>query len=318
LLPPDIARRYQAIPIATDGERITVAMADPNNPTARKAVVDSLGPETCLVQAKPQEIEGLLNESRLPSISSKLHFMCWSPTESISTKVESFAQAFAQILEARLTSRTNSDIGQRPQDVLATDIQSLQPDLVIFQSPATLFSIWKMPTQVEDQPVKRIPESLLLVRKPHRLIKNILLVLRDFNFDAFAIQWAIRIASKSGAAITLLPAITPTLPIVDGITLEQRSKIHFPRSACSLGEILRQVSQYLARQKIQGVLHLREGTLIDQIRQEIKECEHDFIVIAADVECSTVPWLMSEQFNQLLSLSEIPILIAKPVKRGHL
>ena len=318
LLPFNIARKYHAVPIAADGKRITVAMANPDDPTARKAVFDSLGPETCVVQAKPLEIESVLNEFWLPSISSKQHFMSWSPTKLIATKVEPYAHAFAQLLGARLTSRTNVDIGQCPSDALVTDIQCIQPDLIILHRPVTLFPIWKTSNSIKTQRGKKIPVSLLFVCKPHYLLRNILLVLHDLRFDTLAIQWAAQIASKSGAAITVLPILIPILPVHIVNKLEQRSPIDLSSYTCFLGETLRQVAQHLARQNIQGVLRLRQGTLINQIQQEIRECEHDFIVIAADIERSTVHWLMCEQINQLQSLSEMPILIAKSVKQGHL
>ena len=59
LLPCDLARRCHALPIAADGKRITVAMAHPEDPVARQAVLDSLGPETYVVQADPEEMERL-------------------------------------------------------------------------------------------------------------------------------------------------------------------------------------------------------------------------------------------------------------------
>ena len=166
-------------------------------------------------------------------------------------------------------------------------------------------------TLYSNQLIKQIPTSLLVVRNHHCLLKKILLVLRDSKFDATAITWVVRIASKSGAAVTVLPFLAPAPPIFAGITFEQRSLIHLS-STCPLGETLRQVSQYLAEQNIQGSLRLREGTIIDQIQQEIDECDYDFVVIAADAERSIMRWMMGELVSPLLCLAEVPVLIAKP------
>jgi nucleotide-binding universal stress UspA family protein len=175
-----------------------------------------------------------------------------------------------------------------------------------------------MPNLTENQLIKQMPVSLLVARNPHCLLKKILLVLRDSKFDATAITWVVRIASKSGATVTVLPILAPAPPVFIGTTFEQLSLFHLLSSTCPLGGTLRQVSQYLAEQNIQGYLRLREGTIIDQIQQEIDKGDYDFVVIAADAERSIVRWMMGELVNPLLSLTEVPILIAKPIKRGLL
>jgi hypothetical protein len=111
----------------------------------------------------------------------------------------------------------------------------------------------------------------------------------------------------------VLPIIAPAPPIFAGINIHHRSLINLLGSTCPLGERLRQVSQNLAERNIQGTLRLREGTIVDQIRQEVEECDYDFVVIAADSERSIVRWVMGELVNPLLNLAEIPILIAKPI-----
>ncbi len=313
LLPSDIARRCHALPIAADGKRITVAMAHPDDPAARQAVVDSLGPETCVVQANPQEMERMLNELWPSNAEPALHFMSWSPTEAIAAEVEPYAQSFARLLDAQLTSRRGAESGPRERKALAAEVQRQQPDLIIIHSPVTLFPVWLMPRPVENQLIKQIPVSLLVARNPQRPLRKILLVLRDSKFDAAAIEWVVQIASKSSAAITALPLIAPLPPIFAGITLEQRSLIHLLSSTCPLGESLRQVSQYLAEQDIQGTLRLREGSIIEQIQQEVEECDYDLVVIAADTGRSIMRWIMGELVNPLLNLAEVPVLIAKPI-----
>lgn len=42
-LPPHVAMRYHALPLAEDNGRITVAMADPDDADAREAIVAARG-----------------------------------------------------------------------------------------------------------------------------------------------------------------------------------------------------------------------------------------------------------------------------------
>jgi hypothetical protein len=61
-LPPDLAWRYHALPLAEDNGRIRVVMADPEDAEAREAVVAALGPESCLVKGSALAIDARLAE----------------------------------------------------------------------------------------------------------------------------------------------------------------------------------------------------------------------------------------------------------------
>lgn len=61
-LPPDLAWRCHALPLAEDNGRITVAMADPDNAEAREAVVAVLGPRSCVVKGSALAIDERLAE----------------------------------------------------------------------------------------------------------------------------------------------------------------------------------------------------------------------------------------------------------------
>lgn len=312
LLPSDIARRCHAVPIATDGKRITVAMVHPDDRDARQAVVNSIGPETCVVETNSQEMERMLNELWPSSSEPNLHFLSWSHNEA-NAEVEPYAHSFAQLMDAHLTSIKSAETGLRPREFLSAEVQRQQPDLVIFHSPVTPFPVWLMPRPAENQLIKQIPVSLLVVRNPRWPLRKILLVLRDSKFDAVAIKWVVQIASKNKAAVTVLPVIAPAPPIFAGINIQHRSLINLLGSTCPLGETLRHVSQNLAKQNIPGTLRLREGTIVEQIQQEVEECDYDFAVIAADAQNSIVRWMMGELVNPLLNMAEVPTLLAKPI-----
>lgn len=312
LLPPDIARRCHAVPIAAEGKRITVAMEHPDDPASRQAVVDSLGPDTYVVQANPEEMEHMLNELWPTSTDSSLHFMSWSPNDLIAAEVEPYAQSFAKLMDARLTSIRSVETDQRPFEFLSSEVQHQQADLLIFHCPTTFIPNWLTPNRAENQLIKQIPISLLVARKPRWPLRKILLVLRDSKFDAAAITWVVRVASTSRAAVTVLPIIAPAPPVFAGINIQHRSLIHLLGSTCPLGELLRQVSQNLAEQNIPGTLCLREGTIVEQIRQEVEDCDYDFAVIAADAQRSIIRWMMGELVNPLLNLAQIPTLLARP------
>jgi hypothetical protein len=312
LLPSDIAQRCHAVPIAADGQRITVAMEHPEDPVSRQTVVDSLGPETCVVQASPEEMARMLNELWPTNTESKLHFISWEPAEESVTALVPYTRTFAGLMDARLTCITCSEADRRPRDYLSAEIRRQQPDLLIIPSLVSPAPPWWLQNLKENQFIKQIPLSLLIAQNPRLPLRKILLVLRDSKYDNAAVNWVLQIASKSKAAVTILPLIAPAPPVYAGINLQQRSLIHLLGSTCPLGETLRQVSKCLVEQNVKGTLRLQEGTIVEQIQQEVEEGEYDLAVIAADARCSIVCWMMGELINPLLNIAKIPTLLAKP------
>jgi excinuclease ABC subunit B len=59
-----VAFRYHALPLAGDSDRITVAMADPDDAIALAAVADALGTQPYVVRSDPDAIDDLLAEIR--------------------------------------------------------------------------------------------------------------------------------------------------------------------------------------------------------------------------------------------------------------
>jgi hypothetical protein len=115
-------------------------------------------------QAYPQELAGMLNELWPSSIASSLHFMSWSSTKAIFADAESYAQSFAQLMKAQLTSCEGVETDQQAYKNLSSEIQRQQPDLIIFHSPMRRLPIWLLPSSAESQLLKQIPVSLLVSR----------------------------------------------------------------------------------------------------------------------------------------------------------
>ena len=70
LLPSKIALRYHALPVATDGNQITIAMASPEDIAAADAVSSAIGVSTCFVQADPKKIDQCLSKIWSKNFSS--------------------------------------------------------------------------------------------------------------------------------------------------------------------------------------------------------------------------------------------------------
>jgi len=100
LLPIEVATRYQAVPVSTDGNRVTVAMASPKDSIACAAVTSALGRPVCLVQADPQKIDQRLAELWQQNPAPRLRILLWPPTKSNVETLETFVQLLVDLLDA--------------------------------------------------------------------------------------------------------------------------------------------------------------------------------------------------------------------------
>jgi hypothetical protein len=82
----------------------------------------------------------------------------------------------------------------------------------------------------------------------------------------------------------------------------------------ALGRQMRRVARRLANWEIEGALHLRQGPLDWQVRQEVAERDYDLIVVTAAPDDRRLPRLPGEVIGPLLRWTDQPVLIAKPTE----
>ena len=308
-LPPDLAIRYHALPVGKDGDRLTVAMADPNDTKARDAIMNSLGKSTCLVQADVNAIDRLLADLWHESFNHSLDFLTWLPPDSIRKVVKLYAQNLSDLLGARLSHfETSMSIRSIYKD-LVEETKIVSADMVIYRAPSQALIKRLVGGSVEHMLIKLLPVSSLLVHGFRWPINKILLVIRNDESDETALNWTINLAKSSGAFVTVLPISIPVPSIYASIQPDIPTLL---KTDCPMGRKMRWVARRLADWEIEGTLQLRNELPIDQIRCETREGNHDLIVIAAE----TQNWLRYRVFGELIapliSWTDIPLLIAKP------
>ena len=100
-LPPDLAWRCHALPLAEDNGRITVVMADPDDAEAREAVVAALGPKSCVVKGSALAIDAQLSEIWGNRAHSRLKLKVCAVPDPLSGELWDYAQALGVSLGAR-------------------------------------------------------------------------------------------------------------------------------------------------------------------------------------------------------------------------
>ncbi len=310
LLPSELACRYHALPIAVDGERVTVAMAHPEDAEARQAVISAFGDSICLVKADKQEIERLIAELWPKNSVEKLKILTWFPIEQTLDNDHAYAQSVCTLLDGELLLcegiRKETQFWER---VAAIQAEGLV-DLLIFRSPDLPWFRRLCLEPAEQTYVNKFPTSLLVVREPRWPIRKILLVLQDPQNDDPALTWGIRFAKQSQAAVTILPLL-PSPPGMFANMQTRHSIAELLARDYPLGAQLRRSAQQLVEWNIEGKLKLRNEPPDQQVRCEVTEGNYDLIIVGAQTQNTISRWILGQLANPLLFWADRPLLIAK-------
>ena len=188
---------------------------------------------------------------------------------------------------------------------------SVNCDLVVF---GELEQSW-LKTLLTGQPciraAARSPTSFLLARRPRWPIRSILLILRIEKTDEAAVDWLARLAQPGETTVTILPLV-PSLPAM--YSMANRTKTELDKLLSSntpSGKHLRRIAEQLKQWQIEGDLHLRQGELDWQIRDEVTEGNYDLILIGAEPHGKLYRLLLGEIVGPLLYWINRPLLIAR-------
>jgi nucleotide-binding universal stress UspA family protein len=311
-LPPDVAWRCHALPVAEDRGRITVAMAHPDDDAARDAVLTALGPGACVVQADPSTIDSLLSEiwGGQPAITLD-PAVCSSP-ESIADAVREYSQALANLLGAHVSCvSTMADM-----ESLLSREQAAQCNLIVLPEGHDPPFRQLLSRLAADDPsaahLRKVPTALLVAQEPRWPLTRILLVLWGEEADQAAVDWVVRLAQPSGSAVIVLVVVPPVPAMYSGMARMQQALPELLTTNTVLGRQLRQAARNLAECQVESTLRLRQGSPDWQVGRELMEREYDLIALATRPRRRWLHWLREEPVSLLLRKTDRPVLMAIP------
>ena len=312
-LPQGLAFRYHALPVAKDNGHTTVAMANPDDQIARRAVATALGTELYVVHSDQTAIDKLLKNIWDEEVRQPQRLLVYHQTHPIAEDLLRYARYLADLLGAQLNQCSTGDESGRDLDDLVEKV-SCGHDLVVFEESDQTLIERLLSKPVGCKAVRRVPSSVLIARAPRRPLKKILLVTRgQGGVDDVAVDWTVRLAQPGRVAVTVLALVPPTSAIC------QRAMTNMPRGPgdwlstdTPLGRQLRQIAGRLTNWEIEGELRFRQGSPNRQIKNEVNEGDYDLIVIAADPIDWWLRRLMGDLIRPLLCWADRPVLIAKP------
>lgn len=306
-LPPELAWRFHALPVAEHEGRITVAMANPDDPEAREAVATSLGPASCVVQADPLTIDAALAKvwGRRSQRSMRVS-VCAFPIP-VAEEVLDYAQALSDLLGARLARL--STVGEMQN--LDTEAGEDAHDLLIFEEPAhpVLYRLLARPSAACKA---ALPAAVLVACRPCWPLKRILLILWGDETDNAAVDWVLRLARASASGVTVLAVVPPAPALYDRRAGMDQSLPVLLTAQTPLGRQMRQAARQLVEWEIEGTLRLRQGPPNQQIQRELAERDYSLIVLAAQPGRRWQRRLEGDLVRPLLQWAGRPVLVARP------
>jgi len=150
-----------------------------------------------------------------------------------------------------------------------------------------------------------------VARRPRWPLRRLLLVVRGEEIDDAAVDWAVRLARPSGAAVTALAVVPPAPAMYDRWARMRGGLDVLLTTDTALGREMRRVARWLVDWEVEGTLRLRQGAPDQQIRYQVAQGDYDLIVVAARPN-GRRRWLLGERVLSLLRWADRPVLVAKP------
>jgi nucleotide-binding universal stress UspA family protein len=314
-LPAAIARRFNAVPVAEDNGRLTVAVADPEDALAREAIADALGASSCVVGCDPQVIDALLAEVWPEERYSGRQFLVCAHASPQADEVAAYAQALGTLLNAHVSYFQPIEETDDSCEALACAVEMSDFDLVIWGEPKQSVGKRWLGGPIHQRAIAKIDASSLLVRRPRWPLRRILLVVRGEEADQVAAEWVVHLARPAGATVTVLAVVPPVPAMYGGCRGMQHRLDALLTTGTALGQQMRRVARSLADWELEGTLRLRQGTPDAQICREIAEGNYDLIAVAPRSQNRAAQRVLGDRITSLLCWADQPVLIARPKNR---
>ena len=288
-------------------------MAHLEDPAAGETFVSNLDAPSNMERRNPVAVDALLAEVWPEMLPRSPRLLVCAHASPVAGEVSAFAQALGRLLDAHV-STFSPVVGNDPNCAgLARVVERSRYDLVIWGDPEQSFGQRLRSGPAYRKATKRVAASLLVVRRPRWPLKRLLLVVQGEEMDTGAVDWTVRLARPSGAAVTVL-AVVPPVPAMYGRCKRMQQGLDaLLTTNTALGRQMHRVARWLVEWEVEGTLRLRQGGPDRQIQREVSEGDYDLIVLAARPHKWWRRWLLGDRAVSLLHWADRPVLIAKPI-----
>lgn len=253
------------------------------------------------------------SRAKIPEVlDTLLKIIAWTPEDSAGAGVTQYVHALASLLKANFsrfeTKYTYRDVIKGLNEKAA----QLQAELVIFETFESTFPKSFRKSSLDRKFVQQLETSTLIIKQLQWPIRNLLLVIKDEICDETAINWALRLAKPSHAAVTILPIIIPIPEMYKQSARENINVSSLLSTNSILGRKVLQTMRRFMEQDIEVDISLSNETPFWQVWYEIKNKSYEIILIAADPGNWLLRWAGGELAASVLEWADQPVLISKP------
>lgn len=253
------------------------------------------------------------SRAKIPEVlDTPLKIIAWTPEDSAGAGVTQYVHALASLFKANFsrfeTKYTYRDVIKGLNEKAA----QLQAELVIFETFESTFPKSFRKSSLDRKFVQQLETSTLIIKQPQWPIRNLLLVVKDEVCDETAINWALRLAKPSHAAVTILPIIIPIPEMYKQSARENINVSSLLSTNSILGRKVLQTMRRFMEQDIEVDISLSNETPFWQAWYEIKNKCYEIVLIAADPGNWLLRWAGGELAASVIEWADQPVLISKP------
>lgn len=259
-LPPGLAAYYLAAPLAGEDGSVSVAMAHPENETALAVLRLLFDAPVVPVRAPAAVIRRALERLDDPAREGRPSVLIWAGEAAALDMVHDAGELIARAWNAVIAPLAAPQIDLVGALGVA---RAGHPCLTIVGAPEA---------EAASRLYEQVSTPFLLVRRPVREWRRILVVLRGFTADCLTLEWLAPLLRGTDATVTLLPLPhTPRLEEQPPMTLGELEKAH--------------LQECLGHPALQGApvfIRFRQGPAREQVIAEARQGSYDLIAIAAE------------------------------------
>ena len=166
----------------------------------------------------------------------------------------------------------------------------------------------------QDAPSLQDPASfaVLAARNPSLPLARILLVLCGGSADQAAVNWTLRLACPSAAAVTVLAVVPSVQAMYHGLARMRQSLRSVLSTDTPLGRQMRDTAQRLVDAGVSSALRLRQGPPEQEICREMADGDYDLAIMATSPCRWWLRQLKGDPICSLLRWADRPVLFVEP------
>lgn len=320
LIPEQAERRFHILPVAREGGRVTVAMADPDDPNAQQIVHAAFGKAAYVVRCDRSSIDRLLNGLGSEAPQKTRRILVGHPWGPVEAPFKEYAERIGEMLHGELSWPKATQRNGGGPDGLAQAFGNGW-DLIICSVPDVELRPSVSRAARAYRLARKSHSALLLVRRPRWPLRQILFLVRGAATDLNGLHWVRHFARPQETAVTVLTVVLPVPAMYGGLRRMQVDVLEVLSTRSKLGIHLREIAQGLTDWQIEAHLRILQGAPTWQLREELAEGDYDLLVVCGEPARGVARFLEPDLAESAISVAPIPILIVAgrgaEVDAGH-